>query len=441
VALSVKFGKVGRKAAPIPALGYFLLSQIALDFLVSWIFPYDPSNEAIRMWPHLIHGALVLELVIYLMYYRRRIQNIKNARYQIMWLSVLFCRFLTYGEYNSEYAFYFSYYAHWIIVMWATYLLVVDGHLTARQVANTGMIMNALSILRLALYQFAGIFVGASGQLNPENQITNASYTVMWFTIMQLLDLNAPGSKIMTFLGMAAIVLTMKRGALVALLFGAIVYGIMYAYIHRHRHGVRRVLRIGAVMLLVVGLAFLSRSDEIMGRWAGLQDPADSGSGRQFFWIIILGHYVSADLPTKLLGFGPKATYTLLATTWFSESPAHNDWLQILHEFGIAGVLTFFAVAAAFVRTIPRIIRRCPRFAPAYSAALAGAFCMTLFDIFAYTTKTAWFSLIMAICLGMSAKQSAREKLALEGKKKAARRVGPIVPASLAPGLPAPIDS
>jgi hypothetical protein len=29
---------------------------------------------------------------------------------------------------------------------------------------------------------------------------------------------------------------------------------------------------------------------------------------------------------------------------------------------------------------------------------------MTLFDIFAYTTKTAWFALIMAVCLGLSAR-------------------------------------
>ncbi|MGB0065907.1 MAG: O-antigen ligase family protein, partial [Terracidiphilus sp.] len=300
--------------------------------------------------------------------------------------------------------------------------LIREGHLTTRQIANAGALMNLISITRIVLFLSMGIWLGGTGGLeNPVSQVANASYPMIWFTLMQLLDLEAPLTKPVAVLGMAFIVLTEKRGAFVSLLLGATAYGIAYAYINRRNRGIQRVLKVATGIVFIICLAALLRSGEIAARWEGLNEPGDEGSGRGVFWVIVFLHWLGADWYTKFVGFGPHSTYDLLGSQWFAEIPAHNDWLQILHEFGVLGLMAFAAMGWAIVRLVPRLVRNDPKIAPVFCAALACAFTSSLLDIFSYSTETAWFGILMATPLTACLMADVPER-AMTGKRRRRRK-------------------
>jgi O-antigen ligase len=217
----------------------------------------------------------------------------------------------------------------------------------------------------------------------------------------------------MAFLGAVAIVFSMKRGGFLAMILAGLGYGITYASIHRKSHGLRRVSAVGAILVLVVGLSFWANADQLSSKWSAASDPNDpkfdAGSGREIFWAIIALHWYQADPLTKVIGYGPHSTYEITGEQYIDAIPAHDDWLMMLHEFGIVGLLALVGVSWAMIRSVPRLIRDCPDMAPSFVAALSGALIVSIFDIFCVSSETAFFSLLIAVPLGMSARAHSAE--------------------------------
>lgn len=400
-------GSTLERTKAVPGLGTWFLVQLAGVYLLDWWFHFEPDDFSMRFWPRIIRGAFVLQIFVYMALHAREISKLRVAKWQFLWLGVLTIRFLYSGDYGGQMLLYMSAWVYWIFALWVGYCLVVDGHLTARQVAITGAIMNIVIALRNALWGFAGIWIGILGVgWDPGNVITNSAYPMLWFTLFLMLDKSAPFAKPMALLSIVAVVFALKRGAFVALVFAGLAYGITYGYIHRKGHGVRRATAIAGILLVVIGISIWANADMFALKWSAATDPSDpaydAGSGREIFWLMIGQHWLAADLPTKFIGFGPHSVWELTGDEYLASIPAHNDWLNVLHEFGIIGVLAFGGVCWSLARCIPRLIRDCPGMAPAYVAALAGAFWVAAFDLFCYNPETAFFSLLMAVPLGMS---------------------------------------
>jgi hypothetical protein len=419
-----------KSAKTSSALGILFFIQFVGVYVLDWWYPVSPDSTSARFLPHFLRAALVLQIGIYTAIHARQAASLRVVKFQFLWLGILTLRFLFYGNFDSQVVLYMSYYAYWAFVLWAAYCLVANGRLTARQVAIAGMSMNVLIMLRNALFTVFGIWVGDTGGMSESaGQVVNSSYLMLWFTLMQMLDTSVPMTGPIALLGVASIVLTMKRGAFIALLLALLVYGITYAYIHRKERGIQRVAIIATGTAALLGALVMSHAGDIADRWSDLDNPNIAGSGREVFWQIIAQHWLDAGLVTKLIGFGPHSTYDYTGLMWFAEVPAHNDWLNLLHEFGIVGVLAFAGVCWALGSSVPRLIRDCPHVAPAYCASLAVGFCMTLFDLFSYTTDTAWFSLIVAVSLGLSARAHRVSGENPIVRKSACRRLAMQIPA------------
>lgn len=395
----------------VPSIGALFLIQLAGVYVMDWWFHFQLDDTSVRFWPHLIRAAFVLQLIGYSAFHLKRTWKLRIARFQFLWLGILALRFLFHGNFESEVVLYMSYYAYWVLVMWVAYSLVVDGHLTPKQVAIAGMLANLLQVLRDALWGLGGIWLGnpLGPGLNPADVVANSAYPIFWFTLMQLLDTDVPLTGPIALLGLTTIVLTMKRGTLIALILGALAYGITYARIHRYSGGIRRVAKISAIVVVAIGVTAWLRAGAIAERWGDISNPDQAGSGRAVFWAIIAQHWLNADLITKFVGFGPHSVYDITAELWFAGVPAHDDWLMLIHEFGIIGLIAFAMVCWAMAKSVPRIIRGCPQLAPVFCAALAGALCVTIFDLFAYNTETSFFGVLIAIPLGMATRASPTE--------------------------------
>jgi hypothetical protein len=399
-----------KRTRAVPALGMIFLVQLAGVYALDWWFHFEPGDYSMRFWPHVVRGAFVLQIVGYIALHARQLKNLRIARFQFLWLGILTLRFLYSGNFDSQVVLYMSYYAYWVLVLWAGYCLVVDGHLSTRQVATAGALMIALMVIRNALWTFAGVWIGVLGVgWRPEEEVTNSAYAILWFTLMLMLDISLPLGKPIALLGVMSVVLSVKRGAFIALLLAGIAYGITYAYIHRKGRGIKRVAAIAVLVAVAIGVSVWARSDEISERWSDVNDPSaiGGGSGREVFWAIIGQEWLGDDLTTKLIGNGPHSVYELTGELWFAEIPAHNDWLNLVYEFGIIGVLAFAGVCWALARSVPLLMRDCVKMAPVFTAALAAAFCVSIFDLFSYNTETSFFALLMAVPLGMSARAHA----------------------------------
>ena len=388
-----------------PILGTIFLVQLAGLYVMDWWFHFEPGDYSIRFWPRIIRAAFVMQILVYSALHARRIAKLRVARIQFLWLGILTVRFLFHGNFDGEVDMYMVNLAYWVLVLWSAYSLVVDGNLTARQVTIAGAVMTLVVVTRNALFGFAGIWLGNKGEgWNYADIVFNSAYPLLWFTLMQTVDTDVSLTGPITLLGMVAIVLTMKRGAFVALLLAALAYGMTYAYINRRSRGIQRVAAVAGILVVAIGVSVWLRGGEIAARWSEVDDPNNLGSGRGIFWLIIAQHWLSADVITKFIGFGPHSVFEITGDQYLAAIPAHNDWLNMLHEFGIVGVLAFCLVCWVLVKSFSPVLRNFPKFAPLFCAALSGALCITLFDIFSSNSETSFFSLLIAVPLGMSAR-------------------------------------
>ena len=401
-----------KSARATPALGRIFLIQLAGVYLLDWWFHFEPGDYSLRFWPRIIRGLFALQIFAYTALHARQVTTLRIARIQFLWLGILTLRFLFHGNFDTQVVTYMSAYVYQVCALWVGYCLVRDGHLTTRQVQNAAAFMVVVIALRNELWMYAGLWIGRLGEnWSTDNVVWNSAYPLLWFTLMLTLDTKPRLTKLMALLGAIAIVFSMKRGAFLAMILAGVGYGITYAYIHRKNHGLRRVSGIAGILALVIGISIAANANQFVSKWAAASDPNDpaydAGSGREIFWAIIAVHWLQANPLTKVIGYGPYSTLEITGEQYVAAMPAHDDWLMMLHEFGIIGLLAFVAVCWTMISSVPRLIRNCPDMAPAFVAALSGALIVSIFDLFCDNPETAFFSLLIAVPLGMSARSHA----------------------------------
>ena len=81
----------------------------------------------------------------------------------------------------------------------------------------------------------------------------------------------------------------------------------------------------------------------------------DGGSGRNVVYLKYWSHFTSANLTHQLLGHGLYAgIYGSGSKYAFSNVLAHNDWLELLFDFGLVGVILYFLIIIKIFLVIVR---------------------------------------------------------------------------------------
>lgn len=209
---------------------------------------------------------------------------------------------------------------------------------------------------------------------------------------------------------MIAVVMTGSRGGMISMFaVAAFVVGATYAgrrpesYDETAGSGAVKVLAAAAVLIVVVGgVLFLAGADPLV-RGIGLQGgTGDVTSGRSHFWSVAWRIF----LEHPILGAGLEAFGVAFTRfdTWngaFRVEQAHNDYLQMLADAGVAG----FACLAAFLFLLFRgglaVIRNStnPARRSVAVGALAGCFGIAVHSFFDFPLRTpsnAYFFLLLA---------------------------------------------
>ena len=142
-----------------------------------------------------------------------------------------------------------------------------------------------------------------------------------------------------------------KRGALIA---GAI--GLFYYIFYQFRTVSKKnkVRSYFLITLILIGMGYYAyttfeSNQYLISRLETIGDP-DGSSGRLIIYTNILSSWYNGSFINHLLGFGFAASLDLSGLYNF----AHNDWLELLSNFGLLGVVVYiflFYSALKFTRT------------------------------------------------------------------------------------------
>lgn len=173
--------------------------------------------------------------------------------------------------------------------------------------------------------------------------------------------------------------------------------------------------------VFLIGTILFLGGDQSLLRGIGLQEnQTDVTSGRTHFWYIAVQIFL--DYPILGAGFNAFGAAFSRYDTWsgaFRIEQAHNDYLQILADAGIAG----FACVAAFIyllfkKCLPNVNEYSDSFRrSAATGALAGCFGILIHSFFDFplrTTSNAFFFLTLAaiatVVIGEKKRKSGNKK-------------------------------
>lgn len=233
----------------------------------------------------------------------------------------------------------------WIFAAITAYRLALGGHL------REGILRYAAG----AVVIFASIHTIVFC-MDPDRRIGQNADSAMLLWCIPLLLLSQPPRWAFLLSGLAsiAILVTVKRGAMLALIAGAFVYFVLTLHISSREHKIRHWITVAlAVALVGGGLAW--QWENLRERMHTDLDHGELGSGRSWFYRVIISEWHDSGIVSILLG---KGFVTVRRTMWHYgiEIDAHSDWLEILHDMGLLGVLLFAYVHICILIIVRRAL-------------------------------------------------------------------------------------
>ncbi|MBK1654995.1 O-antigen ligase family protein [Allochromatium vinosum] len=260
--------------------------------------------------------------------------------------------------------------AFWILAAVVAYRLALSGALTEK-------------ILQRAIG--ATVFLGAAftiyfmTQGDTEAGQNASAYLLLWCLPLLLLSSRSSANIMLLALAAVAILLTVKRGAMIGLGLSSVAYALAYMKLHGNARAFARMLGI-AVVLGAVGAYALSQN------WEAVETRFEdtSGSGRDKMYAGLYEHWIHAEPLNVAFGFGINSVQQYTPVMFGSNKErgpyAHSDWIQMMHDFGLLGIGFLVWLHAQFLS----LIRRSYRIRHPYTPALAMGY-VTLFLVNIYS--------------------------------------------------------
>ena len=149
-------------------------------------------------------------------------------------------------------------------------------------------------------------------------------------------------------------------------------------------------------MAAVIAMVFLVQTFNLNVLQRFMEISEDGGSGRIQIWGRVYLSYASGSIFERLFGQGYQSVTSLMLTG--RAILAHNDYLEILHDYGIIGIVLFsiwlFQVLSNFVK----MWYRRDRFLPSYCYTLSA---MILLSVLSYFFIQAYLINVTACYLGI----------------------------------------
>lgn len=239
-----------------------------------------------------------------------------------------------------------------------SYVLAARGIIGTRTMVTLG---GTLVVTFLVVF-----LLGRSDTMAAGSDVTNAIYGLVYSLPFMVFPRKRIVSLLLAAVIVAATVLSFKRGALITVTVGLMVYSLFPAQESVERRGRwrRTWQRMAPPLVLFTMAVIVGANDRFSERFASLSD--DGGSSRTIIMANLLDQWVSApSLITQLAGFG------FYGTVWIGPNVAHNDLLELLIDFGVIGVALYLLMWRKLFQKGVAMLRQRPDLARGLAIVLA----------------------------------------------------------------------
>jgi hypothetical protein len=236
----------------------------------------------------------------------------------------------------------------WVIGSVVAYRLTLAGALTEKMLRRTVI---------------ATVILGAAFTImlmtNPavEGGQNASAYLLVWCMPLLLLVKKSWVVNISIAVAVIAILLTVKRGAMIALVLSLVAYGLSYLIIHNNFNTFAKLA--GSFIVIAIIGSFI-----ISTKWNIIEQRFEdtSGSGRDKLYGMLFEKWVHSD-PSKLIfGYGIHSVQRYTGQVFYHSENiigpyAHSDWLQYMFDFGLFGVSFLVWLHVKFLFLIRKSLR------------------------------------------------------------------------------------
>lgn len=361
--------------------------------VVDWIYPSNPllGQRSERLIPHAIRAMMLLIMLSYVIYSSITVgyHGFAVGR-AILLYAVIVGVSILWSPHDPYYSlFQFAKYLYWITAAFAFYHLSLSGMLQLRHITLTITFIVMVAATRSLIVT-----------LDPSTPIVrNAQQGVLlWCIPLLLLNRRAKTATALIWLASFAVVLTLKRGTLVALIFSSFAYFLLFSRIAGKCHYAKKQFIMIFIIFLIVGGVLASQWQNVLVRWSDITDIDKLGSGRGTWFHMILNHWYNGSIPNQFFGFGFYSVTTFLGHWWDSDIYAHNDWLETIHDQGLVGLVAFIALYGTLFSLILKGARGRNEVTPPLIMGYTIFLCTSFYAQNTTESHTIFFAFLLGYC-------------------------------------------
>ena len=369
---------------------FLLLVSSIFIFLFEMVEMFPASDDAIFSSTFIIAIPTVLFLSYLILYFQRN-RIIKREGYLVaftalvigIYISSLLCGGLTSAfQTNVQYITVILP----VLVLWGT---------NGQSEQNYDYTIKCICIvfIGLALYYFSNYSLHVFEELESQN---NGAYTLLYF-LPFILCLRKGYLRIVGIIVvLAALLFSLKRGGLLAFALAILIYWAINTFSYSgKKFGFWNFVL--SALVVVAFVYFYIYFDQMTGnllstRFQSLQD--DGGSGRLDTYPVVWSHIKESSIINLIFGHGWNAVWMQCGM----KRSAHNDFLEILYDFGIIVFTVYILFYIKFFKVVRQLIRRRSFYAAPLSATFVLFFANSMVSHIIYYPK---YVIIFSLFLGL----------------------------------------
>ena len=280
--------------------------------------------------------------------------------------------------------FYSSRILFWLLGTVVAYRLTLSGILSEKVLHNT---IVATVIIGAA---FTIYFMTRSDTSAGQNA---SAYLLLWCLPLLLLTEKSRLRNIALAMAVLAILLTIKRGAMIALVISFMAYGLTYLKINGNLRSIIKITRVILLLAIIGAFAVSTNWDAVQTRF---QDT--SASGRDRLYSMLVNHWIHGEPTNIVFGFGLNSVKKYTAYMYRDSLGiyAHSDWLQYMHDFGLLGLGFLMWLHIKFLKFIRASYKRGHPYTPSLVMGYVILFLANIYSGHLMSPDAIYFGLLIA---------------------------------------------
>lgn len=227
---------------------------------------------------------------------------------------------------------------------------------------SLGFFTNTISYILLpVIYVLYYLVLTRTFFIGEEQGYRDAIFPVLMLTPFALLH-NSKLKFVHLVISLALVLISAKRSAIIAVVLASLVYFIITMSSGGKKQAAKR-LKIIIQFVIIVGILYYLSTKGLFG--IGLERfraiPDDSGSGRDLIYGPLLESFEQSPIWQQLFGHGTGSTKAVVGKF------AHNDFLQVLYDYGVISLALFTAIYFGFIRMAFKMRHKVAEFREEYS--------------------------------------------------------------------------